>query len=63
MFLEPAPPKIEAILEDVRKHLDLPDVAFDVLRAYAMLPDEQRAKVKDMITMLRDAANMPHPES
>ena len=63
MFLEPAPPKIEAILEDVRKHLDLPDVAFDVLRAYAMLPAEQRAKVKDMITMLRDAANMPPPES
>ena len=61
-FLPPVKKTPDDILAEVREHLDLPPLAYDVLRAYVTLNEEQRAKVKEVIAMLR-SANMPPPES
>jgi len=60
IFLPPVKKTPDDILAEVREHLDLPPLAYDVLRAYVTLNEEQRAKVKEVIAMLR---NMPPPES
>lgn len=59
IFLPPPAKTSEDVLEEVRAHLDLPDLAFEVLRAYSALDEEQRAKVKEVIEMLRQANPPP----
>ena len=52
IFSPPAPKTPDELLAEVREQLDLPPLAYDVLRAYVALTDEQKAKVKEVIALL-----------
>ena len=60
IFSPPAPKTPDELLAEVREQLDLPPLAYDVLRAYVALNDEQKSKVKEVIALL--SGNKPIPD-
>lgn len=52
IFLQPPKKTPDELLAEVRDQLDLPPIAYDVLRAYVTLTDDQKAKVKEVIALL-----------